>query len=114
MLISDDPNMNLQQKHLLNFVRRMNLNVLMFEELEDQSSPLVNFINSFTLNYIVSRLTPSKRQKFADLLEHEADDDKIWQFAKKHIKNFDQDYEEKLEKKLREIKKSVLSSKRQK
>lgn len=106
--------MKSQKKYLLNFVRRMNLNILMFEELEDQSSPLVGFINSFTLNYIVSRLDPAKRQEFADLLEHETNDEKIWQFLKKHIKNLDQDYEEKLEKKLREIRRSVLSSKRQK
>lgn len=104
--------MNKQQKRLLNFVRRMNLNIFMFEELEDRNSPLVGFINSFTLNYIVSRLNQVNRQKFIDLLEHEADDDRVWQFVRKHIKNFDENYEKQLENKLREIKTQTLNKKK--
>ena len=98
---------------MLNFVRRVNLDILMFEDMEDQNNPLVDFINSFTLNYIVSRFPPKKRQEFVDLLEHEANDDKIWQFVNKHIENFDKGYEEELEKKLRKIRKHVLSSTKQ-
>ncbi len=104
--------MNTQQKQLLNFVRKLNLDVLMFEELEDQDSPLVSFINSFTLNYIVSGLNQSERQKFVDLLEHEADDDNVWQFVRKHIKNFDENYEKELEGKLKEIKIQALNNKK--
>jgi len=104
--------MNTQQKHLLNFIRRINLDILTFEELEDQSSPLVNFINSFTLNYIVSKLTPQKRQEFMELVEKETNSDKIWQFLKENIKNFEKGYEKELEKKLREIRIRVLNSKK--
>jgi len=104
--------MNTQQKHLLNFIRRINLDILTFEELEDQSSPLVNFINSFTLNYIVSKLTPQKRQEFMELVEKETNSDKIWQFLKENIKNFEKGYEKDLEKKLREIRIRVLNSKK--
>lgn len=106
--------MNTHKARLLSFVRRVNLGTLLFEELEDRSSPLVDFINSFTLNHITSNLQPSKRQEFVVLLERENDEDKIWQFVKENIKDFEKNYEEKLEKKLQTIKQQVLSSKQQK
>lgn len=81
----------------------------MFEELEDQDSALVNFINSFTFNHIVSSLNETNRQQFIDLLERENNDDKAWQFVKENIGNFEEDYEKELEKRLREIKTQVLS-----
>jgi hypothetical protein len=102
--------MNAQQKNLLNFVRKLNINILTFEELEDQDSPLVSFINSFTLNYIVSRLNQVDRQEFVDLPEHETNDYKVWRFVSKHIKNFDDNYEDELAKKLRKIKNKLLNS----
>lgn len=101
--------MNTKQKHLLSFVRRMNLNMLMFGELEDQDSPLVKFINSFTLNYIVKNLDQVKRQDFVNLLEQENGDEKIWQFVKKNIKNFEESYEKELENKLRKIRNQTLN-----
>lgn len=100
--------MNTQQERLLNFVLKLKLSVLMFEELENQDSKLVKFINSFTLNYITSRLNQSERQNFADLLEHEVDDGKVWKFVRKHINNFDESYESELEKRLRNIKDTVV------
>lgn len=104
--------MNKQQKNLLNFIRKINLSIQLFEELEDDNSPLVNFINSYTLNYIVSRLTPDKRQEFVNLLKQDASDDKIWQFVNKYIENFSDNYAKELEKKLRRIKNKVLGSKK--
>lgn len=81
----------------------------MFEELEDQNSPLVNFINSFTFNHIISSLDKTNRQQFIDLLERENNDDKVWQFVKENIANFEENYEKELEKRLRKIKTQVLS-----
>ncbi len=81
----------------------------MFEELEDQNSPLVNFINSFTFNHIISSLDETNRQQFIDLLERENNDDKVWQFVKENIANFEENYEKELEKRLRKIKTQVLS-----
>ena len=106
--------MNTHKARLLSFVRKVNLGLLLFEELEDQDSPLVDFINSFTLNYITSTLQPSKRQEFVVLLERENDEDKIWQFVKENIEDFEKNYEEKLEKKLQTIKQQVLGTKQQK
>ena len=81
----------------------------MFEELEDQNSPLVNFINSFTFNHIISSLDETNRQQFIDLLERENNDDKVWQFVKENIANFEENYEKELEKRLRKIETQVLS-----
>ena len=103
-------NMNTRQKHLLDFVRRMNLSILMFEELEDQDSPLVSFINSFTLNYIIFKLKKVNRQEFISLLEQETSEEKVWQFIRKHIKNFDGDYQEELEKRLKKLRNKVVGN----
>jgi len=101
--------MNKQQKRLLNFVRNLNLNILIFEELEDRDSQMVNFINSFTLNYIVSKLNWKNKQEFINLLEYETNNDKIWQFVKMHIENFEGNFAKELENKLRKIKMQALN-----
>ncbi len=100
--------MNAQQKKLLNIVRRANIDIFLFEEMEDRNSSVVNFINSFTLNYITTRLKSENRQEFVNLLENEISDNELWSFINKHIENFDEDFEEKLEKTLLVIKKKLL------
>lgn len=101
--------MDKKQIHKLNFIRKVNLSNLIFESLEDRGSLFVEFVSSFTLNFILNSLESSKRKEFSQLLESKSDSHDLWLFAVKNIENFPIAYEKNLENKLRDIQDQVLN-----
>jgi hypothetical protein len=101
--------------NMKNLVRSMNLDSLIYEELEDPESEVSEFVNSFTLNFIVKSLDVEDRQNFVDLMlqaEREGSEEgyiKVWDYAKRNISDFEKKYQEKLGAELLRIKNQVIS-----
>lgn len=102
--------MKLTTRQMKNLVRQVNLDFLLWEELEDPESEVSEFINAFTLNFMVRHIKPENHAELVSLLEEiekvdsEENHQALWQFVDQNIADFENRFSKELAEKLIEIK----------
>jgi hypothetical protein len=62
---------------------------VLYEQLEDEESPVSEYIRSCTLNFILKELEIPERQTFLHLLAGDGDPDPAFAYAEGKIQDFD-------------------------
>lgn len=62
---------------------------VLYEQLEDEDSPVSEYIRSCTLNFILKELAIPERKTFLYLLNKDDDPDPAFAYAEGKIKDFD-------------------------
>lgn len=87
----------------------MNIDLMIFEQLEDPESVMSEFVRMFTLRFILERLSLENRREFVMLLEEEQHESDLLAYLQENITNFETEYKEALAIALTEIKeKSII------